>query len=99
MLLNALITGLPSCCATHRLSGRPAFRFDAAVAMARIVVASIDHDHAIRRIGEQTGGQTRDVTTTRSTPRTASETETAVAPVSVASAERLSGPRELATKT
>ena len=35
----------------------------------------------------------------RSTPRTASGTETAVAPVSAAKFESVSGPRELATKT
>src|SRR5262249_51973594 len=39
------------------------------------------------------------VTMTRSTPRTASGTETAVAPVSAARPESVSGPRELATKT
>ena len=39
------------------------------------------------------------VTTMRSTPRTASGTETAVAPVSAARLESVSGPRELATET
>src|ERR1700730_9649630 len=39
------------------------------------------------------------VTTIRSTPRTASGTETAVAPVSAAKSESVSGPREFATKT
>src|SRR6266403_2795823 len=38
-------------------------------------------------------------TTTRSTPRTASGTDTAVAPVSAAKSESVSGPREFATKT
>src|ERR1700732_1543072 len=39
------------------------------------------------------------VTTIRSTPRTASGTDTAVAPVSAAKSESVSGPREFATKT
>jgi hypothetical protein len=39
------------------------------------------------------------VNTIRSTPRTASGTETAVAPVSAARSESVSGARELATKT
>src|SRR5207244_2701659 len=39
------------------------------------------------------------VTTMRSTPRTASGTDTAVAPVSAAKSDSVSGPREFATKT
>jgi hypothetical protein len=36
-------------------------RFDSTVALARIVITSIDDHHAVRRIGEQTRWQARDI--------------------------------------
>src|SRR5262249_10173452 len=36
-------------------------RFDAAVALARVIVAGIDDDHPVRRIGEQTGREVRNI--------------------------------------
>src|SRR6185437_786114 len=58
MLLNALITGLPSCWATHVLSGIPASIASMRPSRwARIVVTRIDDDHLVRRIGQQSSRQ------------------------------------------
>src|SRR6266403_5979048 len=36
-------------------------RLDAAVALARVIVAGIDYNHPVRRIGEQTGREVRNI--------------------------------------